>query len=40
MLLISLHPRFAAHKFAGPAIAGGGFVFSSTIMALVLDRDK
>ncbi|KZT75161.1 hypothetical protein DAEQUDRAFT_720378 [Daedalea quercina L-15889] len=40
LLLISMHPRFATHKFAGPAIAAGGFVFSSSIVALVLARDK
>ncbi|TFY56419.1 hypothetical protein EVJ58_g7655 [Rhodofomes roseus] len=40
LLLISMHPRFATHKFAGPAIAAGGFIFSSSIVALVLARDK
>ncbi|KAI0734579.1 hypothetical protein C8Q72DRAFT_806827 [Fomitopsis betulina] len=40
LLLISMHPRFATHKFAGPAIAAGGFLFSSSIVALVLGRDK
>ncbi|EPT03980.1 hypothetical protein FOMPIDRAFT_1022114 [Fomitopsis schrenkii] len=40
LLLISMHPRFATHKFAGPAIATGGFIFSSSIVALVLARDK
>ncbi|PCH33834.1 DUF423-domain-containing protein [Wolfiporia cocos MD-104 SS10] len=39
LLLISLHPRFAKHKFAGPAVAVGGVVFSGSIMALVLARD-
>ena len=40
LLLISMHPRFATHRFAGPAIAAGGFLFSSSIVALVLARDK
>ncbi|KAI0348418.1 hypothetical protein BDW22DRAFT_1350629 [Trametopsis cervina] len=40
LLLISLHPRFAAHRFAGPAIATGGAIFSTSIFALVLARDK
>ncbi|THH15189.1 hypothetical protein EW146_g5260 [Bondarzewia mesenterica] len=40
LLLISYHPRFAVHRFAGPAIAIGGFVFSSSIMALILARDR
>ncbi|KAI0307753.1 hypothetical protein B0F90DRAFT_1676881 [Multifurca ochricompacta] len=40
LCIISLHPRFSAHRFAGPAIAAGGFVFSSTIMAVVLDHDR
>ncbi|KZP31229.1 DUF423-domain-containing protein [Athelia psychrophila] len=39
LLAVSLHPRFAYHKFAGPAIALGGLVFSSTIMGLALARD-
>ncbi|KAI0068376.1 hypothetical protein BV25DRAFT_1793588 [Artomyces pyxidatus] len=40
LLLVSLHPRFAVHRFAGPAIAIGGFIFSSTILGLVLNRDR
>ncbi|KDQ63653.1 hypothetical protein JAAARDRAFT_189204 [Jaapia argillacea MUCL 33604] len=40
LLLISLHPRFSTHRFAGPAIATGGFIFSSTIVALVLNRER
>ncbi|KAG0708966.1 hypothetical protein DFH29DRAFT_993814 [Suillus ampliporus] len=36
LLVLSMHPRFSTHKFAGPAIAGGGLVFSGSIMALVL----
>lgn len=30
MLLLSLHPRFSAHRFAGPAIIGGG-LFSRVV---------
>jgi uncharacterized membrane protein YgdD (TMEM256/DUF423 family) len=40
LLLISLHPRFSSHKFAGPAIGTGGLIFSGSIMALVLNRDR
>ncbi|KAH7911941.1 hypothetical protein BJ138DRAFT_1135059 [Hygrophoropsis aurantiaca] len=40
LLLLSMHPRFSTHKFAGPAIAGGGLVFSGSIMTLVLWRDR
>ncbi|KAG2072756.1 DUF423-domain-containing protein [Suillus decipiens] len=40
LFVISMHPRFSTHRFAGPAIAGGGFVFSGTIMALVLWKLK
>ncbi|GBE77854.1 hypothetical protein BKA93DRAFT_757340 [Sparassis latifolia] len=40
LLLLSLHPRFAVHRFAGPAIAVGGVIFSGSIMALILARDK
>ncbi|TFK30540.1 DUF423-domain-containing protein [Coprinopsis marcescibilis] len=40
MMLVSLHPRFASHRFAGPAIAAGGLIFSSSILALVLARDR
>ncbi|KAJ7038086.1 hypothetical protein C8F04DRAFT_367641 [Mycena alexandri] len=40
LLLLSLHPRFSVHKFAGPAIAGGTLLFSGSIFALVLDRDR
>jgi hypothetical protein len=40
LFAISMHPRFSMHKFAGPAIAGGGIVFSGSIMALVLWREK
>ncbi|KAI0830632.1 DUF423-domain-containing protein [Trametes gibbosa] len=40
LLLVSMHPRFATHRFAGPAIAVGSMVFSGSIMALVLARDR
>ncbi|KAI6136723.1 hypothetical protein F5141DRAFT_46030 [Pisolithus sp. B1] len=36
LLLVSMHPRFSTHRFAGYAILGGSVVFSSSIMALVL----
>ncbi|TFL06624.1 hypothetical protein BDV98DRAFT_559729 [Pterulicium gracile] len=39
LLLISRHPRFATH-WAPLAIAGGATVFSTSIFALVLDRDR
>ncbi|KAA1468255.1 hypothetical protein DENSPDRAFT_833500 [Dentipellis sp. KUC8613] len=40
LLAISCHPRFGLHRFAGPAIALGGLVFSGSIIALVLARDR
>ncbi|KAJ7619132.1 hypothetical protein DFH06DRAFT_1342002 [Mycena polygramma] len=40
LLLLSLHPRFSVHKFAGPAIAAGTLLFSGSIFALVLNRDR
>ncbi|KAF8168001.1 hypothetical protein B0H34DRAFT_683886 [Crassisporium funariophilum] len=40
MLLLSLHPRFSTHRFAGPAIACGGFVFSASVWGLVLARER
>ncbi|KAG1881775.1 DUF423-domain-containing protein [Suillus tomentosus] len=40
LFMVSMHPRFSTHKFAGPAIAGGGFVFSGSIAALVLWKLK
>ncbi|KAG1867952.1 hypothetical protein DFJ58DRAFT_768490 [Suillus subalutaceus] len=40
LFVLSMHPRFSTHKFAGPAIAGGGFVFSGSIIALVLWKLK
>jgi uncharacterized membrane protein YgdD (TMEM256/DUF423 family) len=40
LLAISLHPRFGIHKFAGPAILVGSSIFSGTVMALVLNRDR
>ncbi|KDR85095.1 hypothetical protein GALMADRAFT_54024, partial [Galerina marginata CBS 339.88] len=40
MMLLSLHPRFSAHRFAGPAIACGGLIFSGSIWCLVIGREK
>ncbi|KZV70305.1 hypothetical protein PENSPDRAFT_651583 [Peniophora sp. CONT] len=40
LLLVSSHPRFATHRFAGPAIAVGGVIFSASIWALTLNRDR
>ncbi|KAH7883683.1 hypothetical protein F5I97DRAFT_1894806 [Phlebopus sp. FC_14] len=39
LMLVSMHPRFSVHRFAGPAIATGGAVFSGSVMALVLFKD-
>ncbi|KAI0286982.1 DUF423-domain-containing protein [Russula aff. rugulosa BPL654] len=40
LCIISLHPRFGIHRFAGPAIAVGGFIFSVTIMVTVLSQGR
>ncbi|EIM83437.1 uncharacterized protein STEHIDRAFT_63389 [Stereum hirsutum FP-91666 SS1] len=40
LLVISSHPRFAVHRFATPAIALGGLLFSGTIFGLTLNRDR
>jgi uncharacterized membrane protein YgdD (TMEM256/DUF423 family) len=41
LLLVSLHPRFSIHKYAGPAILAGSLMFSGSIFALVLGgRDR
>ncbi|EJC98695.1 uncharacterized protein FOMMEDRAFT_95664, partial [Fomitiporia mediterranea MF3/22] len=40
LMILSMHPRFSVHRFAGPAIAAGSFVFSSSIIALVLNRER
>ncbi|TFK57188.1 hypothetical protein OE88DRAFT_1715918 [Heliocybe sulcata] len=40
LLLVSLHPRFSIHKFAGPAIMVGGLVFSGSIVTLILNRER
>ncbi|KAH9037281.1 hypothetical protein EDB85DRAFT_1937482 [Lactarius pseudohatsudake] len=40
LCMISLHPRFSTHRFAGPAIALGGFIFSTSIMALVFNKER
>ncbi|KAJ3719816.1 hypothetical protein EV361DRAFT_896287 [Lentinula raphanica] len=39
LLLVSLHPRFSVHRFAGPAIMTGTIFFSGSIFALTLNRD-
>ena len=39
-MLVSLHPRFAVHRFAGPAIAAGAAVFSGSIFALTVAKMK
>jgi len=40
LLILSMHPRFGVHKFAGPAIAVGAAVFSGSVYALVLDKPR
>ncbi|CAG7847676.1 SubName: Full=Uncharacterized protein {ECO:0000313/EMBL:CCA73366.1} [Serendipita indica DSM 11827] len=40
LLVISSHPRFSRHVYAGPAILFGSIVFSASIMALVLNRER
>ncbi|KAI6162275.1 DUF423-domain-containing protein [Pisolithus thermaeus] len=40
LLLVSMHPRFSTHRFAGYAILGGSVVFSGSIMALVLHANS
>lgn len=40
LMLVSMHPRFSAHRLAGPLIATGGVVFSGSIFALVLAKDR
>jgi uncharacterized membrane protein YgdD (TMEM256/DUF423 family) len=40
LLLVSLHPRFSTHRFAGPAIFGGALTFSGSIFGLVLGGDS
>ncbi|CAE6400686.1 unnamed protein product [Rhizoctonia solani] len=40
LLAVSLHPKFSTHRFAGPAIALGTALFSGSIYALVLNRDR
>jgi len=36
LLLVSLHPKLSAHRFAGPAIFAGTLVFAGSIIALIL----
>ena len=38
--MVSLHSRFRTHRFAGPAIAVGGLIFSVAIMAVVLSQGR
>ncbi|KAH9985395.1 hypothetical protein BJV74DRAFT_846938 [Russula compacta] len=40
LCIVSLHPRLSTHRFAGPAIAVGGFIFSVAIMAVVLSLGR
>ncbi|KAF8591902.1 DUF423-domain-containing protein [Ramaria rubella] len=40
LLILSLHPRFSLHRFAGPAIGTGCLIFSGSIWALTLDQEK
>ncbi|KLO13755.1 DUF423-domain-containing protein [Schizopora paradoxa] len=40
LLAVSMHPRFSAHRFAGPAVSLGGLVFSGSVMGLVLDSHQ
>lgn len=40
LLLVSMHPRFAGHRFAGPAILAGSIAFSGSIFGLVLGGDS
>ncbi|KAJ6575223.1 hypothetical protein B0H19DRAFT_1254809 [Mycena capillaripes] len=40
LLLLSLHPKFSVHRFAGPVVAAGTFLFSGSIFALVLNRER
>ncbi|KIJ68339.1 hypothetical protein HYDPIDRAFT_106518 [Hydnomerulius pinastri MD-312] len=39
LMLVSMHPRFAAHRFAGPAIIAGSTVFSGSIVGLILFKN-
>ncbi|KAG6337332.1 hypothetical protein ID866_1757 [Astraeus odoratus] len=39
LLLLSLHPRFSSHRFAGYSILGGCTIFSGSIMALILSKN-
>ena len=40
LLALSLHPRFSRHRIAGPAIFMGTTIFSGSIWALTLDRER
>ncbi|KAF8756206.1 hypothetical protein RHS01_04720 [Rhizoctonia solani] len=40
LMAVSLHPKFSTHRVAGPSIALGAALFSGSIYALVLNRDR
>ncbi|CAE6440867.1 unnamed protein product [Rhizoctonia solani] len=40
LMLISLHPKFSTHRYAGPAIVVGTALFSGSIYLLVLQRER
>lgn len=40
LLALSLHPRLSKHRFAGPAIALGGMVFSTSIWCLTIGQER
>ncbi|GJJ09634.1 hypothetical protein Clacol_003858 [Clathrus columnatus] len=40
LLAISTHSKFSFHRFSGPAIGLGTLLFSGSIWALTLDREK
>lgn len=40
LMATSLHPRASKSKFAGPAILAGSLLFSGSIFALVLNKEK
>lgn len=40
LLVISQHPRFGVHKFAGPAVGIGAVLFSGSIFLLTFTRER
>ncbi|KAJ3491045.1 hypothetical protein NLI96_g1011 [Meripilus lineatus] len=40
LLVVSQHPRFGVHRFAGPAIGIGAALFSGSIFFLTFTRDR